>query len=120
MQVAFRDLDDGSGRMEVTWPEGRKAPCEFVPLIPAFLLSAALLSLYHDTDEVVAQNLSPFSMAQVSPRTFWALVRHGGAGSEVDFGDALKKLAPNVDWGKLRVGTRQRRKPAKLLDAADE
>ena len=65
LQVQFRDLQDGTGRMEVTWPSGRKICRECVPDIPAFLLCAVLVSLYHDADEVVAQNMSPVSMAQV-------------------------------------------------------
>lgn len=51
---------------------------------------------------------------QVSPRTFWALVRHGGVNESVTFEAALQALVPNLDWGKLRVDSRQRKKPEKL------
>ena len=116
VQVTFRDLEDGSGRVEVTWPAGRRTGRDCVPGIPPFLLAAVLVSLFHDADEVVAQNLNPLNMAQVSPRTFWALVRHGGVNQNVGFEDALRKIVPSLDWGKLKVDSRKRKLPEKLRD----
>ena len=54
------------------------------------------------------------AQVQVSPRTFWALVRHGGVSATVSFENALQRLLPKLDWGKLRVDSRLRKRPEKL------
>lgn len=65
MQVSFRDLGDGTGRVEVTYKDGRQEVRECVPGIPLFLLAAVLISLYSDEDDVARTNLLPVNMAQV-------------------------------------------------------
>lgn len=51
---------------------------------------------------------------QVSPRIFWALVRHGSVGLEMTFEGAMKKLVPSLDWAKFDIEHRQRKAPAWL------
>lgn len=117
MQVAFRDLGDATGRMEVMWKSGKEARRECVPALPIFVLAALLITLHSDPDAVVAQNLTPLNMAQLSPRSFWALVRHGAVGTSVTFTDALYKVVPSLDWSCLHLESRQRKRPAHLCDS---
>lgn len=103
--------------MEVVWRSGKESRRECVPALPPFVLAALLITLHGDEDAVVAQNLSPLNMAQLSPRSFWALVRHGGVSTTVTFTDALCKVVPSLDWNRLRLDSRQRKRPAHLCDA---
>ena len=80
--------------------------------VPLPLLKAVLLAIVKGDDESTA-NLRPVAMALVSPRVFWALVRHGGVGPGTPFQAALENLVPSVDWGSL--GRRQRKTPEKYF-----
>jgi hypothetical protein len=65
MQVTFRELADGTGRLEVTYKAGKHFAKECVPGIPIFILAAVLISLYSDKDDNARTNLLPVNMAQV-------------------------------------------------------
>ena len=109
--VEFKALEDGTGRVAIKYKSGPRSFSSLcVQDIPPPLLSAVLLAIARGDAESTA-NLRPVAMALVSPRVFWAVVRHGGVGPGTAFQAALEHLAPAVDWGAL--GQRQRRTPAK-------
>lgn len=109
--VEFKELEDGTGRVAVKYKSGPRSFSNLcVQDIPPPLLSAVLLAIAKGDAESTA-NLRPVAMALVSPRVFWAVVRHGGVGPGTAFQAALENLAPSVDWGAL--GQRQRKTPAK-------
>ena len=78
--------------------------------IPPTLLKAVLLAIARGDSDGVA-NLQPVAMALVSPRVFWAVVRHGEVGPGTPFQAALECLEPSIDWASL--GRRQRKVPEK-------
>eukprot|EP00191_Tetraselmis_sp_GSL018_P019119 CAMPEP_0177590622 /NCGR_PEP_ID=MMETSP0419_2-20121207/7518_1 /TAXON_ID=582737 /ORGANISM="Tetraselmis sp., Strain GSL018" /LENGTH=499 /DNA_ID=CAMNT_0019081221 /DNA_START=671 /DNA_END=2167 /DNA_ORIENTATION=- len=115
-RVAFRPLGDGTGRLEVEYaigPRG-KARREVVPDIPAVLLPAILNLVASDDDPVSRRNLRVEAMALVSPRMFWAIVRHGRVGRERSFHDALHALVPQIDWEQIEQ--RERHEPERYAD----
>lgn len=116
-RTRFEPLADNSGRLRCcyTKPGGRKEREECVTDIPCFLLKAILKQIATEGDEEQVQNLRPVSMALVSPRVFWSLVRHGGVGPGVSFAAALGNLVPSVDWNAL-VEQRKRARPEKYGD----
>jgi len=116
-KVRFEPLGDGSGRLRCIYakPSGRKELEECVSDIPPFLLKAILKAIQASGDETQLENLQPVAMALVSPRTFWAVVRHGGVGPGRSFTLALQQLVPDVDWAEL-IDQRKRRKPEKYGD----
>ena len=116
-RTRFEPLADNSGRLRAcyTKPGGRKEREECVTDIPCFLLKAILKQIATEGDEEQVQNLRPVSMALVSPRVFWSLVRHGGVGPGVSFAAALGILVPSVDWNAL-VEQRKRARPEKYGD----
>jgi hypothetical protein len=116
LQVSFKELSDGTGRVEVAWKAGKQTHHECIPLLPRFLVAALLAALFQDSEAAEARSLAPLNMAQLSPRSFWAVVRHGGVGPGVPFTDAMAKIAPGLDWIRLNLDSRQRQKPAHLRD----
>jgi len=115
-RVKFRELSDGSGRLEVEYQVGSRGASrkELVTGIPAVLLPAILKVVASDEDPVARKNLKPDAMALVSPRMFWAIVRHGGVGPGKPFHDALTTLAPDINWEEIEK--RDRQKPERYAD----
>jgi len=109
-RVKFRELSDGSGRLEIEYQVGSRGAArkELVTGIPAMLLPAILRVVACDEDPVARKNLKPDAMALVSPRMFWAIVRHGGVGPGKNFHDALTTLAPDINWEEIEKRDRQR------------
>eukprot|EP00873_Tetraselmis_striata_P028505 jgi/Tetstr1/448769/TSEL_036004.t1 len=109
-RVEFRDLADGTGRMEAAYKVGNRGVVkrELVNGIPPVLLPAILNLVASDTDPVSRKNLRVEAMAIVSPRMFWAVVRHGAVGPGRPFMDALASLAPQIDWEAIEARDRQR------------
>eukprot|EP00300_Choanocystis_sp_HF-7_P006911 c14979_g1_i3.p1 GENE.c14979_g1_i3~~c14979_g1_i3.p1 ORF type:complete len:198 (+),score=33.14 c14979_g1_i3:530-1123(+) len=100
--VEFTDLDDGSMRMKVSYKvSSRKVNEECVTNLPPVLLAAVLSHVAQDPSPTSKANLDPRSMAMVSPRMFWGVVRHGAVGPERSFVDALKFLTPAIPWEQL-------------------
>ena len=58
--------------------------------------------------QVSRNNLKIEAMALVSPRMFWAIVRHGGVGPDKSFHDTTCALAPDIDWAAIEQRDRQR------------
>jgi hypothetical protein len=116
-KTRFEALADQSGRIRCIYmkPGGRKEREECVSDIPAFLLKAILKQIARDKDELQVQNLKPVAMALVSPRVFWAVVRHGQVGPQTSFSQALQNLVPEIDWVQL-IEQRKRVKPEKYGD----
>lgn len=84
--ASFKALADGSGRVQATYRSGpRTDRSECVHDIPLELLAAVLASVMAENDAATVANLRPEAMALVSPRMFWALVRHGGVGPAKGF-----------------------------------
>lgn len=81
---------------------------ELVNGIPPVLLPAILNLVASDPDPVSRKNLKVEAMAIVSPRMFWAVVRHGQVGPGRPFMQALAALAPQVDWEAIEARDRQR------------
>ena len=115
-RVKFRELSDGSGRLEVEYQVGSRGASrkELVTGIPAVLLPAILRVVASDEDPVARRNLKPDAMALVSPRMFWAIVRNGGVGPGKPFHDALTTLAPDINWEAIEK--RDRQKPERYAD----
>lgn len=59
-------------------------------------------------------NLKVEAMALVSPRMFWAIVRHGNVGPQRSFHEAMTTLVPQVDWAAIE--RRDRRMPERYAD----
>ena len=55
------------------------------------------------------------SMALVSPRVFWSVVKHGKVGPGVSFVTALASLVPEVNWQQI-IEERRRAKPERYGD----
>ena len=122
--AAFSSLPDG--RLAVRYTAGDRscasgagraasgARGEVVADLPAQLLPLLLKALVGDAaqSEAVRGHLQPESMAVVCPRVFWAIVRHGGVGSEGQtFDGALRALCPDFDWDGAAVGQRLSQRP---------
>jgi hypothetical protein len=116
--VRFEVLPDG--RLAVTYsaPGARGASAaakqECVADLPASLLPIVLRLVIGDgSDRVAMDNMAPERFAVVSPRMFWAVVRHGGVGPAAaggrSFAQALSMFVPGVDFEAL--GRRERLKP---------
>ena len=114
-EVEFSALADGSGRIGVKYKSSaRKSSYLTVPDIPPFLLKAVLLAVVKDHEGEARNNMKPSSMALVSPRVFWSVVRHGGVGPSKSFIAALHELVPGVDWE--AVDQRDRQAPARYAE----
>eukprot|EP00301_Raphidiophrys_heterophryoidea_P023050 c7053_g1_i1.p1 GENE.c7053_g1_i1~~c7053_g1_i1.p1 ORF type:complete len:369 (-),score=106.36 c7053_g1_i1:30-1094(-) len=113
-KTKFEELPDGTSRMKVTYQVGRKESTECVQDIPPILLTAIISQWVTDESPAAKMNLVPQSMALVSPRLFWSVVRHGGVGPEVSFNMALRKLVPAHLEDKIdKAGRRQTKRPLK-------
>ena len=114
-EVEFSALVDGSGRVGVKYKSSaRKSSYLTVPDIPIFLLKAVLLAVVKDHEGESRNNMKPSSMALVSPRVFWSVVRHGNVGPSKSFIEALHELVPGVDWE--AVDQRDRQMPARFAE----
>lgn len=110
-KVECKALTDGTGRIAVKYKSGPRSFSNLcVQDIPPTLLKAVLLAIARGDSDGVA-NLQPVAMALVSPRVFWAVVRHGEVGPGTPFQAALECLEPSIDWASL--GRRQRKVPEK-------
>jgi hypothetical protein len=109
-KVVFRELCDGTGRVEASYNVGTRGVVkrELVNGIPPVLLPAILNLVASDPDPVSRKNLKVETMAIVSPRMFWAIVRHGGVGPGRSFGEAMAALVPQIDWEDIEARDRQR------------
>eukprot|EP00299_Pterocystis_sp_00344_P019551 c9684_g1_i3.p2 GENE.c9684_g1_i3~~c9684_g1_i3.p2 ORF type:complete len:336 (-),score=91.22 c9684_g1_i3:95-1102(-) len=104
----FKDIADGSFRMIVTYHKSKRTLGEeCVQNIPTMLLSAILCHMAQSPED--ANRLDATSMALLSPRMFWSVVRNGGVGVGKSFEQALSEIAPTVNWS--TVHQRQRKRP---------
>mmetsp|Transcript_1856 Transcript_1856/g.5404 ORF Transcript_1856/g.5404 Transcript_1856/m.5404 type:complete len:410 (-) Transcript_1856:133-1362(-) len=109
-KASFRPLGDGTGRIQVEYSSGPRGAVkrEVVTDIPPVLLPAILNLVASDPDPVSRNNMRVEAMSLVSPRMFWAVVRHAGVGPRKSFHEALSTLTPQIDWAAIEQRNRQK------------
>lgn len=100
-----RRLADGeSVALKVSFSKGDGAKSRFeeiVDRIPRAQVAAVVRMIARDPES--REMLKPHNMAGCSPRMFWSLVEHWGG----DVPAALRRAAPDMDWGFLEMRDRK-------------
>lgn len=117
--VTFHGGAGLGGLLEVSYKVGRSQKTEQVTDIDLGVLKMLLEVQLSSADPLVIVNMRPLRMAQASPRTFWALVRHGGVSPARGFVEALLQLMPAAKYAEAlrNLEIRDRKQSKKAIDA---